>query len=780
MNEKINKKGIGFIFLSAMLPATMFGADLSLTTQGMNYEVTFMSPQIVRVMKTPVGTDASGEPDFVVVKTSEGLNVDRSSVGNKTTLTAGNLRVVVDRESGAVDFYSVGGQHLLKDKDYGTSFTPKWDGQKANHTVRQSFLLDKDEPIFGIGQVGDGKWDRRGTSYHLQNENMFTYSPMFVSPTKGYGVYWDNYSISDFKDNPQDLSLEGIGNKSDYYFIYDDGTPSGVIAGLRDLTGQAPMLPLWAYGFFQSRERYITQDEVVATFKKFRDLKVPIDVIIQDWRYWPQINGTDSLWNGHCFDPERFPAPEKLGKDIHDMNGRLLIVTWPGFGAASEPYRKMEEKGHIIDFYTFPGGSGAKPYDAYSDDGRRMFWESLDKGVYSVVNNDGWWLDSTEPDHIDRKARDYEVPTAAGAYQSVKNAFSLMQNKGIYENQREKSDRKRVMTLTRSGFVGQQRYGANTWSGDIESRWEVLRDQIPAALNYASMGIPYWNSDIGGFWGGRWRDNGGFSNPEWQELYTRWMQFGTFCAMMRSHGTGIPREIFLWGDRGTPTFDAQERMIKLRYRMLPYNYATAWQVTSNAGGFIRPLYMDFAADRRAVDTSDQYMYGKSFLVAPVTEYKARERKVYLPEGADWWNFWTNTRHSGGQSVNTAAAYDEIPLYVRAGSIVPWGPEVQYSGEKPWKDLEIRVYPGADGEFALYEDAGDSYDYEKGERTVINMKWSDADRTLTIADREGQFPGMLKNRKFRVVLMGEGSAVGDSAQPAGVNVSYSGKARTVKL
>lgn len=753
------------------------GADLRLNTQGMDYEVTFLSPRIVRVVKSPAGVKPA-DGSLAVVKTPESVDVKTISDGNSTTLSSSELRVKVNRETGGVDFYDAEGKHLLKDKDYGTSFTPKWDGGRNNHVVRQPFLLEPDEPIFGIGQVSDGKWDRRGTAYTLENVNMFTYTPLFVSPTKGYGLYWDNYSISDFKDNPQDLSFEGWGDKSDYYFIYG-GTPAGVTAGIRELTGDAPMLPLWAYGFFQSRERYSSQDELAATFKKFRDMKVPIDVIIQDWRYWPQHQGTDSLWNCHAFDPERYPDAVRMGRDIHAMNGKFLIVTWPGFGPKSEPYRRLDEKGHLINFNTFPG-CGSRPYDSFSAEARDIFWDSLDKGVYSVADNDGWWLDSTEPDVWEKKPNDYDSPTEAGTFKTVKNAYSLMQNRGVYEHQRAKNDGKRVLTLTRSGFVGQQRYGANTWSGDVDSRWNVLHDQIPAALNYASIGIPYWNSDIGGFYANMWIEKGGNDCPEWRELYTRWMQFGAFCPMMRSHGTGLPREIWQFGDRGTSVFDAQERMIKLRYRLLPYNYSTAWEVTSDGALFMRPLYVDFPTDRRAVDKGTQYMYGRNFLVAPVTEYEAREWNVYLPEGAEWWNFWTNSRHSGGAEVMTAAPFDQIPLYVRAGSILPWGPAVQYSSEKPWNELEVRVYPGADGEFTLYEDAGDGYGYENGERSTIKMTWDDDARKLTFAARDGSYPGMLDSRKFRVVLMKEGGRGGDASVGGGKTVKYNGKAVTVKL
>ncbi|MCE1156226.1 MAG: xylosidase, partial [Bacteroidales bacterium] len=384
---------------------------------------------------------------------------------------------------------------------------------------------------------------------------------------------------------------------------------------MRTLTGQVPMLPLWSYGFFQSKERYHTQAEVLDVLKKYRSLRIPIDVMIQDWRYWPEYNKTDSAWNSQSFDAERYPDPVKWVDEIHKLNSKLLIVTWPGFGPKTEQRKELDSKNMIINFDTWPPNSGARPYDVFNPEARSIYWRYLNKGIFSYIHNDGWWLDSTEPDHINKKDKDFELPTFLGSYRSVKNAYSMMHNAGIAANQRATTSDKRVVILTRSGFIGQQRYGSNTWSGDVASTWDMLERQIPAALNFTLMGIPHWNSDIGGFFAGRWRNGGGNQHPEFQELYVRWMQFGAFSPMMRSHGTELPREIFQFGERGTWCFDAQERILKLRYRLLPYIYSTSWDVSAHQGTFMRPMVMDFAADKKTHDLGHQYMFGRSLLVA---------------------------------------------------------------------------------------------------------------------------------------------------------------------
>lgn len=756
------------------------GTPHEYTTQGMDISVEFITPSIVRVTKHPSGHKPSPEESLVVTMEPRNCNVTASSDGRFSTLLSDSLEVRINETTGGITFMTRDGRELLLDKDYGTSFAP--DNAQNNDTtykVRSSFLLEPEEPIYGIGQVMDGRFNRRNSSYHLQNENMFTYSPYFISPSKGYAVYWDNYSISDFLDTPQDLSYSSLGDKLDYYFIYGP-TPAGVISNLRDLTGKAPMLPLWAYGFFQSWCQYNTQDELLDALKKFRSLRVPIDCMVQDWRYWPEYNHTDSAWNSHSFDPERFPDPKKWADDIHALNAKLMIVAWPGFGPKTPQYAQLDSKGMIMPFDTWPPNSGAHPYDVYSPEARDIYWKHLDNGIFSAIGNDAWWLDSTEPDHINVKPADFYLPTSRGTYRNVKNAYSLMHNKGIATHQKETDKSKRVVILTRSGFIGQQRYGSNTWSGDVQSSWEALENHIPAAQHYALMGIPNWNSDIGGYFAWAWRDSDGKMKPGFPELYTRWMQFGAFSPMMRSHGLDLPREIWNFGNPGDTIYDAQKKMIDLRYRLLPYIYSTSYDVSANDGLFIRPLMMDFTTDKRVYDSGNEYMFGKAFLVSPVTRPGATSWEVYLPEGTDWWDFWTNSKTHGGATVNRASPIDILPLYIKAGTILPFGPEVQYSTEKPWDNLEIRIYPGSDGSFTLYEDENDNYNYEKGLRSLIRFDWDDSERTLTISDRDGKFPGMHDKRKFRLVLVDGKCGPGDRPMKPTRTVTYSGKRTTVKL
>lgn len=763
-----------------LLPASLYSAgapQIDCKARGMEIKVTFYSPTEVRVLKSPQGVNVADNASLVVVKQPEDVNVSLSDDGVFKNAKSDSLTVSVNTATGAVTFSKHDGAELLT--DYSTSFTPTRFGDNSTYRIRQSFMLDGSEPVYGVGQVMDGRFNRRNSSHHMQNENMFTYSPYFMSPTKGYAVYSDNYSISDYTDNDQLLELSQLGDASDYYFIYG-GTPDGIIAGIRDLTGHAPMLPLWAYGFFQSKERYSTQQESLDVLKKYRALGVPIDCIIQDWRYWPEYNGTDSLWNAHRFDEERFPDPVKWADEIHRNNAKLMIVAWPGFGPKTPQYGKMEDINAILDFYTWPPQSGAKPYDVFNSQARDIYWESLNNGLFSYIGNDGWWLDSTEPDHIDRKDRDYDVPTALGPYRNVKNAYSLMHNTGIAEHQKAFNKDKRVMILTRSGFIGQQRLGSNTWSGDVVSTWDMLEKQIPAALNFTLMGIPNWNSDIGGFFAGRWRDGGGTHNPEYQDLYNRWMQFGAFCPMMRSHGTELPREIWQFAEPGDPLFESLAGMIRLRYRLLPYVYSTSWDVSANDGTFMRPLIMDYVNDTKTHDIGSAYLFGRNILVAPVTKPGVKTWDVYLPQGNDWWDFWNNRRIAGGNTDVREVPQNIIPLYVKAGSIIPFGPDVQYTGEKKWDNLELRVYPGADGAFTLYEDEFDNYNYEAGKYATITFTWNDADRTLTISDREGSYPGMLRKRNFNITLVDENTAAGNTPSRPAKKISYSGKEKTVKF
>jgi alpha-D-xyloside xylohydrolase len=569
------------------------------------------------------------------------------------------------------------------------------------------------------------------------------------------------------------------------------GSPIGVIAQMRDLTGQAPMFPLWAYGYWQSKERYKTQFELMDVVKKYRALNIPLDGIIQDWQYW----GKDSMWNAMSFNASTFPEPKAMVDSVHQMNAHLMIVAWPGFGPQTKQYAEFKSKNMLIKFDTWPPNSGTTPYDVYNPKARDIYWDYLNKGVFSL-GSDAWWLDSSEPDHINIKESDFDQPTYLGSYRSVVNAFPLEHIKGVYEHQRATTSDKRVCILTRSAFAGQQRFGANSWSGDVGSSWWNLKNQIPAALNFSLSGIPYWNADIGGFFAGRYNRDGGAKNPEFQELYVRWLQFATYTPMMRSHGTDIPREIYQFGKKGDWAFDAIEKNIRLRYSLIPYLYSTAWSVTSASGSILYALPLIFPDDKKVRNITDEFMFGNSFLVAPVINpmYTAKKegkvtqdfssvgkRQVYLPNGSEWIDFWTGEKLQGGQELTRETPINMTPLYVKAGSIVPWGPDVQYAAQKDWSMLEIRLYPGANATFTLYEDEKDNYNYEQGKFSTITFNWNDAAKTLSIGDVKGSFNGMLKNRKFQVVMISPSANTAEkAAAKGGKTVAYWGKLKTIKF
>ena len=732
-----------FLFVVALNAQNFQKTDngIKYNTQGINVDISLLSPDIVRVVKSPEGTDRKG-PDLVILKVIGKTDFRVDQHKNEVTISTEKVEVKTDLETGEILFNTANGKSLLREKPYGTQFSAIKDGPNDSYNIRQGFLLDKDEAIYGLGQQQTGKMNQRNQILPLQNWNMKVCIP-FVQSVKGYGIYWDQYSISEFVDNPQEMSMQSVGIKADYYFMYG-GNADGVIAQMRKLTGQSPMLPLWAYGFFQSRERYQNQFETLDVVKQYRKLGVPLDCIIQDWQYW----GRDSLWNLMDFNPETFPRPQEMVDSVHQMNAKFMIVTWPGFGPLTPQYKELKDKNLLINFDTWPPKSGTKPYDVYSAEARDIYWRYLNIGIFSK-NVDGFWLDSTEPDHINVKESDYDLPTSLGTFRSVHNAFPLMTVGGVYNHWRGETSDKRVVILTRSAFAGQQRYGANTWSGDVSSDWGTLRRQIPGALNFSLSGNPYWNSDIGGFFAGRYNAGGGAKNPDFQELYVRWMQFAAFTPMMRSHGTDIKREIYQFGKRGEWAFDVQEKYINLRYSLLPYIYSTSWDVSKNNGTFMRALVMDFSQDKNVWNIDNEYMFGQSFLVNPVTEKGKEEQDVYLPGGSDWFDFWTNEKTTGGITVTKKTMIDIIPLYVKAGSIIPFGPKVQFATEKKWDNLELRIYPGADGTFTLYEDENDNYNYEKGAYTEIPLTWNNDTNTLTIGTRKGNFKGMLKNRKFTI-------------------------------
>lgn len=760
------------------------------TTQGMDIEIQFVSPEIVRVVKAPEGRSFT-KKSLSVVKSPESMSVTTEKKGETVSLKSNAVRVDFNVGTGRISFFDKQGKALFTEKDYGAQFTPFNDAGNPTFSVRQAFLLDKDEAIYGLGQQQVDDLNQRNHKHFMRQRVLYASVPIIQS-TKGYGMFWDNYSPTTYTDNPQEMSFDSeVGECMDYYFMYG-GNADGVIAQIRDLTGQAPMYPLWTFGFWQSRERYKSQQETMEVVDKYRELGIPLDGIIQDWQYW----GPNSNWNSMNFDNPEFPDPQKMIDHVKKKNAKIMISIWASFGPDTNPYKDLEKINALFNFKTWPADGGVKVYDAYNEKARDIYWKHLNKGLFSK-GIDAWWTDSTEPDHLDVQERDFDIPTAMGTYRSVVNAFPLMSNKGVYEHQRAVTSDKRVYLLTRCAFAGQQRYAANTWSGDVMCNWETFRKQIPTGLNFSLSGIPYWNTDIGGFF--NWPYHGGAENKAYHELYTRWFQYGTFLPMQRSHGSGVKKEIYNLGKKGDWVYDSEEKYINLRYALLPYLYSTGWQVTDNAGSFLRALFMDFNEDKKVHTISNQYMFGKAFLVTPVTRNmyvfsdkeqwkdpyedfsKTGTQDVYLPKGTKWFDFWTGEVLNGGQMVTKEVPIDIIPLYVRAGSIVPFGPKVQYSTEKKWNNLEIRIYPGADGEFVLYEDENDNYNYEKGVYSTIKFTWDDANRTLNIADREGTFPGMLKSRKFNIVVVDKENGTG-SAQSTKFtkSVSYGGKKKSVKL
>jgi len=757
-------------------------------------EIQFYSPSTVRILKWPEGKSFT-KKSLSVIKTPEKTDITIRRTGNILSMKSSNMFVTLDLKSGKISFASLSSQ-LLSEKEGGVSFTGFDDAGVKTYTVYQAYTLDKDDAIYGLGQQQQGKMIQRNIKLNMIQGNTDDYIPFFLS-VKGYGLFWDNYSPTLFEDNPESTSFKSdVGNCIDYYFMYG-GNADGVIAHMRDLTGQVPMFPLWTFGYWQSKERYKSQDELVDVVKKYRELGVPLDGIIQDWQYW----GNNYLWNAMEFLNSDFYNPKKMIDDVHDMNAHMIISIWNSFGPQTKQYKELEKIGALMDFQTWPQSgsdkwppimdypSGVKVYDPYNPEARDIYWKYLNNGIFSL-GMDGWWMDSSEPDHLSFKPTDLDNKTYLGTFRKVRNAFPLMTVGGIYDHQRAVSSDKRVFILTRSAFAGQQRYGANTWSGDVTSSWDALRNQISAGLNISLSDIPYWNSDIGGFFLSRFRKK--LDDAGYRELHARWMQFGAFCPMMRSHGTDAPREIYQFGKKGDKIYDAIEKAINLRYILLPYIYSVAWDVTSNQSTMMRALVMDFPKDKQALDINDQYMFGKSILVCPVTSQMyskdtqedfntIKSRELYLPKGTDWIDFWTGDKFSGGQKINKEAPVDIIPLYVKAGSIIPLGPKVQYATEKRWDNLEIRVYEGANGTFTLYEDENDNYDYEKGIYSTISFSWNDARKELTISDCKGSFPGMLTDRKFNIVRVTKNKGAGmEVVKDFDKVIDYSGKKVVVKL
>ncbi len=742
-------------------------------------KIEFITPSIVHVVK--------GEPTMTLVVIAKPM--DKGWSASNGQWKSKELTVRQDAQ-GNLTFLTAKGVVLLKEKECDVK------------EARQTFILDKDEAIYGLGTIQNGKMNRRGEKKRMEQSNLEDFMNVLQS-IKGWGIYWENYSPTLFEDNANGMTFDAeVGNGVDYYFMYG-GSADGVIAQMRYLSGDVPMFPLWTFGYWQSKERYKTARETEGIVDQYRSLNVPLDGIIQDWQYW----GSNYLWNAMDFLAEDFSNGKQMIDNVHKKHAHFMISIWASFGPQTQQFRELDEKGLLLPIETWPQSgishvwppdmkypSGVKVYDAFSPVARDIYWKYL-KTLYDY-GTDAWWMDSTDPDFFNPKESDYAHPVTGGTWRSLRNAFPLETVRGIYQSQRQDDRGKRVFIMTRSSYAGQQHYGSNMWSGDVNSSWDMLRKQVPAGLSYTLTGNPNFNTDIGGFFCGSYNTRGGGSapkNPQFQELYVRWMQYGLFCPVFRSHGADAPREIWQFGKKGEPVYDAIEKQIRLRYRLIPYLYSIAWQVTSNNDSYMRPLFADFAADKQVWDMTDEFMFGHSILACPIVSSQYTEERIirtnemtgwnrqnasdgspvgavdftatktatkYLPGkqmvngksvNCIWYDFWTGRRYQGGQNVELQTSFDRVPMFVRAGGILPLGPEMQYVGEKSWDNLEMRVYPGANGRFVLYEDEGDSYNYEKGTYATITFDWNDKSRTLTIGARQGSYPGMLQSRKFTVVL-----------------------------
>lgn len=706
-----------------------------------------MSDRTIHVRFGKAGFAGNYNPAVIAAPARVNFTVTEAADGYVLSTPAMQVKVV--RADGHIRFQTPDGKVIAEE------------GQRdLSKGVMQSFHTDS--LYYGLGQHQNGMLDYSNATIHLQQANRDIGIPMMVSP-KGYGILWNNAAVTDVDvdqsavQNPLIIRSEA-GGGVDYDFIYGPEI-DGVIAGYRELTGDAPMMARWTWGMWQSKEHYKTEDELLGVAKKYRDLAIPLDAVVQDWQYW-----LPGQWGSHQMDPARYPDPAGMVKTLHGENLHAVISIWARLDTTTDNAKELDKAGGLFPKVypnVYPAGEG-RWYDAWNPKARDIYWRQIMKNA-GVNGWDGWWLDASEAELGGDWGEMRDVQTAAGLGAEVYNSYPLMHTMGVHDGMVRDQPDKRVIILTRSAYAGQQRNGAITWSGDIHGDWETLRRQVPAALNFTLSGIPYWSADIGGFFGGKPQD------PAYAEIFTRWYQFAVFNPMFRVHGTGPGKE--LWN------FDAatQKTLVdydKLRYRLLPYIYSASWDVTSNHGTFMRALVFDFKDDNYAIRLTDEYMFGKALLVAPVSQAKATTRTVYLPGKDTWFDFWTGAKFTSGQTVTAKADIATIPVFVRAGSILPLGPVKQYADQPSSEPIELRVYPGKDGSYQLYDDAGDGYAYQKGQYSLIGMTWSDNAKRLDLAARQGSFKGMATNIAFAVQCGGDASTK--------QLISYDGRAKSVTL
>jgi alpha-D-xyloside xylohydrolase len=727
------------------------------------------APAIIHVMYSPVSSfSANTNPAIIKIRWPESVWTLQDT-DNEIALQTAALKVAVDRKTGAVTYSDLTGHVLLHD-DSKTMTPVTVNGEQTYRSEDYTTLggYGSTEALYGLGQHQAGVWNYRGESVDLSQDNTSIAVPLMVS-SAGYGLFWNNTSRSRFNNrfvHAMYVSSE-IADTIDYYFLYGPELDK-IVAEYRDLTGTAPMFGKWAYGFWQCKNRYKTQAELLGVAQKYRELSIPVDNIVQDWFWWNRKGE-------HVFN-ENYPDPKGMVDELHRENFHLMISVWPFFEPGSTAYNTMDKNGWFVDKTVI-----AKPpyhkaemavYDASNPAARKYYWQLMNDALFKI-GVDAWWLDTTEPETEGREENiQLNHKLAIGSGNRFVNLFPLMTTTAVYEGQRAASNEKRVFILSRSAFAGSQRNAVTAWSGDINSDWITFRRQIPAGLNFELSGLPYWTTDIGGFVSGNPDD------PAYRELFIRWFEFGTFSPIFRVHGTrsNDQNELWSYGAEAQKILTSYDR---LRYRLMPYIYSMAWMVTNENYTPMRALAMDFRSDPRALNVGDQFMFGPALLVNPVTEPSANRRQMYLPN-ATWYDFWTGQQQTGGKMIDAAAPIDRMPLYVRAGSIIPMGPDLQYAAEKPADPIELRVYRGADGAFTLYEDENDGYNYEKGVYATIPIHWNEATQTLDIGERKGSFPGMLESRTFEIVFVIENHGIGiGPTKGADKTVRYTGESVSVK-
>lgn len=780
-------------------------------------QVEFVTDEIVRVRATRNAQFSTSRSLMrIAVKEKPGRVEVRHESGTDV-LRSKKLIVKIDTATGAISYHGADGRVLLtEDADQPRSFAPTEvikaiadpvsmrkvmtvDGER---TIAGKYIQSKDrdawraqikwhfandEALYGLGLDESADLNLRGKEKRLYQHNLRKVIPVIVS-TRGYGLLFDEYSAMTFADKPAQGSLAfDVVDDLDYYFVAGRNMDE-VIAGYRQLTGAAVLLPRWAFGYVQSRERYKSQEEIVATVKEFRQRKIPLDAIVQDWNYW-----LPDQWGGDP-DPKFYPDFSMLTKDLHELNAHFMISIWPNPSAKSLAGKALRDGGYML--------SGSEYMNAFDATARDVYWKSIWQ-ILGQHGIDGWWCDSTEPETADwnryqlRPANADEV-NIAGLSRFIDpqfiNAYALEHSAGIYENARKSSPQHRVLNLTRSGYAGSQRYATVLWTGDISASWDSLAQQVVALQSFSASGHPWITFDIGGFFvkrGPNWFWHGdynkGAEDAGYRELYTRWMQVGAFLPMFRSHGTDTPREPWFFGEPGTPFYDAITQAIELRYQLLPYLYSVAGHVSLNGASFLRPVAFAFPDDQKTHDLKTQFLVGNELMIAPVLTAQhfgpdstpltgiPPKREVYLPQGTAWIDFWTGRRFEGNQAIEVDTPIAQIPIFVKAGSIVPVGPSLQFAAEKPDEPVELRIYPGANGEFSLYEDQGDGYEYESGNFSTIAMHWDDRKHQLIIGTRKGQFSGMIKARQLNIVLVSEHQGNGlSSTKTYSTVVRYTGK------